>query len=509
MRAARYGFRILEQSQRLQIAATTQKSFIAGSKPWICGHCLSRGPLRPLTQKQYSADTWRRSFSVSLKRHDDRSNLSSRTPIPEHLLEKKHDPHVEEDKAPTGKDALAAGSPMLEERPVDTTVNDLSREARADAAKSDTATERAAEETMPSDVQKQRWDMSKRFQVAMDTVLAKAATAGHRVNQYTGTDYSGIEALRQAIIAQEQTVKAGLAAVAAAKDAYTEAHTLQTNAQKEVVGLLERKHSWAGNDLERYMSLIRSEHVNEQAVAKAREELADSERMLENARSELERKERKQYHEEQIWSDTIRRNSTWVTFGLMGLNIFLLLANLAIFEPWRRRRLVREVRTALEEKTISVPASPVMEREVERAVEPANVTLEQIEEPAVVPQVESAVATAADTVTESSDVPAEKAETVGSTPMATGEVLPEEAVNVVEEPPAIIEAPTKVFHTDASPTTWEYWEVQWAMYKERLQEFFSERTVTMKRVELTTIALESVATGLVVMGVLLSWFSPR
>jgi len=256
------------------------------------------------------------------------------------------------------------------------------------------------------------------------------------------------------------------------------------------------------------MSLIRSEHVNEQAVAKARDELADSERLLENARSELERKERKQYHEEQIWSDTIRRNSTWVTFGLMGLNIFLLLANLAIFEPWRRRRLVREVRTALEEKTITVPVSPVMEREVEKAVEPAGVTMEQVEEPAVAPQVESSVAAAVDTV-RGSDEPAVEAMTVGPTPVAAGEVLPEEAVSVVEEPPAFIEAPTKVFHTDASPTTWEYWEVQWAMYRDHLQDFFSERTVTMKRVEMTTIALESVATGLVVMGVLFSWFSPR
>ena len=297
--------------------------------------------------------------------------------------------------------------------------------------------------------------------------------------------------------------------MAAAKDAYTEAHTQQTNAQKEVVGLLERKHSWAGNDLERYMSLIRSEHVNEQAVMKAKEELADSERMLENARAELERKERKQYHEEQIWSDTIRRNSTWVTFGLMGFNIFLLLANLAIFEPWRRRRLVKEVRAALEEKTIAAPASPVVEREVEKSVEPAGVTLEQVEQPVVVAEVESCAATAVDATTARSDQLAVEEETVGSIPMAAGEVLPEETVEVIEQPATLIEAPTRSFHTDASPTTWEYWEVQWAMYKERLHDHFSDRNITMKRVEMTTIALESVATGLVVMGVLFTLLNPR
>lgn len=202
MRAARYGFRVLEQSQRLHITTTTQKSFIASSKPWICGDCLSRGPLSLLMQKQYSTETWKRKFSVSSRRHEDPSKLSSRTPIPEHLLQKKHDPQVEQEKVPTGKDALAAGSPILEEPPVKIEVDDLSREARVDEAKSDTATGRAAQETMPSDIQKQRWDLSKRFQVVMDTVLAKATTAGHRVNQYTGTDYSGIEALRRAIIAQ-------------------------------------------------------------------------------------------------------------------------------------------------------------------------------------------------------------------------------------------------------------------------------------------------------------------
>ena len=193
----------------------------------------------------------------------------------------------------------------------------------------------------------------------------------------------------------------------------------------------------------------------------------------------------------------------------MGFNIFLLLANLAIFEPWRRRRLVKEVRAALEEKTIAAPASPVVEREVEKSVEPAGATLEQVEQPVVVAEVESCAATAVDATTARSDQLAVEEETVGSIPMAAGEVLPEETVEVIEQPATLIEAPTRSFHTDASPTTWEYWEVQWAMYKERLHDHFSDRKITMKRVEMTTIALESVATGLVVMGVLFTLLNPR
>ena len=96
------------------------------------------------------------------------------------------------------------------------------------------------------------------------------------------------------------------------------------------------------------MALIRSEHINDQAVREAKDAVANAENALEDARAQLEKRERAQYHEEQIWSDTIRRNSTWVTFGLMGVNIFLLLLSLAILEPWRRRRMVREIKKALE-----------------------------------------------------------------------------------------------------------------------------------------------------------------
>ena len=137
------------------------------------------------------------------------------------------------------------------------------------------------------------------------------------------------------------------------------------------------------------MALIRSEHLNDQAVREAKDAVANAESALEDARAQLEKRERAQYHEEQIWSDTIRRNSTWVTFGLMGVNIFLLLLSLAVLEPWRRKRMVREIKNALEtqQKIASeaasaaaaaaavtpAPSSQVyapMEKEIDRVVEP-------------------------------------------------------------------------------------------------------------------------------------------
>jgi len=224
---------------------------------------------------------------------------------------------------------------------------------------------RVPDEHLPSHRERQRWDLSKRLSDAMDDLLPKIALVTQKVNTYTGTDYSGVQALRREIQEQEQLVKARRLAIDSKKQALDTALAHQAASQKEVVALLERKHSWSSSDLERYMSLIRSEHINDQAVREGKDAVTNAEKALEEARAQLEKRERAQYHEEQIWSDTIRRNSTWVTFGLMGVNIFLLLLSLAVLEPWRRKRMVREINTALEAQILamethpaSVPATP-------------------------------------------------------------------------------------------------------------------------------------------------------
>lgn len=291
-------------------------------------------------------------------------------------------------------------------------------------------------------------------------------------------------------MALEQAVKAALAAVGEAKVAYTTTHTQQASSQKEVVGLLERKQSWSAGDLERYMSLIRSEHINEQAVQKSRDELTEAERALEDARAELEKKERKQYHEEQIWSDTIRRNSTWVTFGLMGLNFVILLGNLAVIEPWRRRRLVREVRRALEENSSTVIATAMLE----------DGTVVETTEPNVI-STDTLKSEARDEPSSTNLMPSptlDSAETVGQSSLAVGEVLPQEAVDPA---PAGIPAEPSVESSKSEPfeqTVARTWED----VKDVTQDLFSERQVVMSKADLTTLVLEGAAAGVAIMGFL-------
>lgn len=227
----------------------------------------------------------------------------------------------------------------------------------------------------------------------------------------------------------EKLVKARRHAIDEAKHALDSAHAQQASSQKEVVALLERKHSWSATDLERYMSLIRSEHLNDQAVREAKDAVLAAENALEEARSRLEKRERAQYHEEQIWSDTIRRNSTWVTFGLMGVNIFLLLTSLVILEPWRRRRMVREIKTALEaqrpvvEASSRPPSATAIEEAIDEVVEPVGQPAEETDS--------ETTSTSSISVVEPADSALE-----GANPAQKEVPEPFHTANPVTEPPA-------------------------------------------------------------------------
>ncbi|KAF2771451.1 hypothetical protein EJ03DRAFT_29642 [Teratosphaeria nubilosa] len=356
-------------------------------------------------------------------------------------------------------------------------------------------TQASDSKVLPSQVEKQRWQMSRDMTIFIDGFLARASIAGQHINQYTGTDYSGIETLRKGIIAQEEAVKDRHNDVEEAKARHHEAYVKQAAAQKEIVGLLERKSNWSPADLERYMSLVRSEHEHDSAVQAAKDSLAAAERQLEEARSLLERLERKQYHEEQIWSDTIRRNSTWVTFGLMGVNMILLLAQILLFEPYRRRKIVKEVKAALDDKTVSLPIKEV-ERQVDEVVELDGGKLEALQD---VPAMESAKEQPPNAV--SSDKVDDGA---GKDALAADELLPEGSLDIADPVVPKVAAPEAAASpaSFASANTWE-------AYQAAFYDLFSERMIQVKKIDLTSVALQGAATGVAAMGLLFLLWRPR
>ncbi|KAF2204396.1 hypothetical protein GQ43DRAFT_409601 [Delitschia confertaspora ATCC 74209] len=382
---------------------------------------------------------------------------------------------------------------------------------------------RVPDEDLPSHRERQRWDLSKQFSKLMDELLPKLAIVTQKVNTYTGTDYSGIAALRREIKEQEKFVKSRRVKVEEAKQALDEAHAQQASSQKEVVGLLERKHSWSAADLERYMSLIRSEHLNDQAVNAAKENVQAAETALEEARTHLEKRERAQYHEEQIWSDTIRRNSTWVTFGLMGVNIFLLLASLLFIEPWRRRRMVREIRSALDEHKIAMQPAMAAESVTPAQQKPAPPTETQSTSPIQDQAIELVELPSASPV----DTQSTPATEVGITATVQPTAKTQETIEVPDESltmlPGAVEpaldneacimseaAEGSEIARETEPSAEE--EAQeltpsWAYWKNKItaeaEDLISERPISIRKVDYTAAILQGVCAGAFIAGSIL------
>lgn len=333
---------------------------------------------------------------------------------------------------------------------------------------------------LPSYLESRRSKMSKQFTTMMDNIQSNVFVAGQRLNDLTG--YSGIEALKNEIHSQEERLRAARANVRKAKDEYSAAINRRSTSQREVNELLQRKHAWSPTDLERFTLLYRNDHTNEVAEAETQEALSASEREAEEAAASLSKSILSRYHEEQVWSDKIRRMSTWGTWGLMGVNVLLFLIFQIAVEPWRRRRLVKgfedKVVEAIE-KEKALTRTELAAGAVPGSAGLASATPEQIDS-----AIESSVSTLETSTTEA-EKPIAPA-VVTATPSTT----PSESLY------------SRLSSISSSPTSLEYWQTAF-------DEIFSARFVSLSQHDLSVVAIQSAAAGAAVMGLLIALVNPR
>lgn len=191
---------------------------------------------------------------------------------------------------------------------------------------------------LPSHKEKIRSDFSKKTTEYMDLIQQALFRATQTLNDVTG--YSSIEKLKQDVDQLEEQLKKEKEYVKQCKLNYSEAIKNRSVSQKEINELLTRKHNWSPDDLERFTELYRNDHSNELKEQETAKVLEEAENLVEALQLALTQLILSRYHEEQIWSDKIRRSSTWGTWILMGINMFLFLLATFIVEPWKRRRLV-------------------------------------------------------------------------------------------------------------------------------------------------------------------------
>ncbi|KAF4806620.1 Sensitive to high expression protein 9-like protein [Colletotrichum siamense] len=309
----------------------------------------------------------------------------------------------------------------------------------------------------------------------MDTAQTRLLTASTTLNALTG--YAPIEAIKHQNTLLEARLAAAQDQVRTARHTYKTTNAKRATTQREVTTLLARKETWSPSDLERFTQLYRTDHELEQEVVAASEALTDAEHAEQALGQQLNAGILKRYHEEQIWSDRIRRASTWGTWGLMGVNVLLFLVLQFVAEPWKRKRLVRGVveqeKTVLEGVTAelaSLRASLAQQRDEpaaapvdEPAFAPEEVLAAKVEEPAVQDELDREVASALKGL--------EKETTDSRT--------------------------WKEYLSD--PALWRTLSDA-AFWRTRLEDLYSERRIDLRMRDASILALEGAAAGATVAG---------
>ncbi|KAI0861924.1 Mdm33 family-domain-containing protein [Xylaria cubensis] len=237
------------------------------------------------------------------------------------------------------------------------------RKAPTDPGRPEQAQDRSAPQSspstpdldLPSAQNSRRSALNQSLSSFMDRAQTTLFAASQRINDLTG--YSSIESLKSQISTLESDLHAAQSHLTATRIAYKTAVSDRASTQREVTTLLARQKTWTPVDFERFTTLYRQDYELEASVGARAVELEQAEREAERLGRDLGAGILARYHEEQIWSDKIRRMSTWGTWGLMGVNVLLFLLFQFGAEPWRRQRLVRgfeeKVREAIAEERIA------------------------------------------------------------------------------------------------------------------------------------------------------------
>ncbi|KAE8168269.1 sensitive to high expression protein 9-like protein, mitochondrial [Aspergillus tamarii] len=405
---------------------------------------------------------------------------------------------ADKDQPATGS---AEGSPTIYlgagslEPPPSAQESNNTEQVQQQEAKNDVKPQGTESKGLPSYLEDRRSQVSKQFTTMMDNLQSNIFVAGQRLNDLTG--YSSIEALKKDIHTQEERLRAARLRVREAKDAYAAAINNRSTSQREVNELLQRKHAWSASDLERFTHLYRNDHTNEVAENEAQEALSVAERESEEAAALLNKSILSRYHEEQVWSDKIRRMSTWGTWGLMGVNVLLFLIFQIAVEPWRRKRLVK----GFEEKVIEAIEKEKTLNHVE-ILAPVNATQQTSAAPTTTDSsapITAAVSSPAAEETVSNEVSAEIADVPDSATPAPDTTTAPNNQNSVND---LLESAKSQLSRFPPPASVESW-------RQYIGDLFSDRNLVITQRDLSSLALQSAAAGAAIMGLVIALIRPR
>lgn len=330
------------------------------------------------------------------------------------------------------------------------------------------------EPELPSVTDSHRHSLSVKFSAFMDQFQSRILVATQTLNDLTG--YSAIEAIKSRNAQLESDLSTAQARLRAARQNYKSLTTHRASTQREVTALLARKDTWNPTDLERFTSLYRMDHTLEAQVSAASAELTEAETNESRISAELNAGILRRYHEEQIWSDRIRRQSTWGTWGLMGVNFVLFLVLQFVAEPWRRKRMIKGIAETEKENM----------EEVRRELKEVRAAMEVVKEHHQRQQLAAPMVVEEEPVL----IEEEEQEDGAAVPLVTEE---EEATRPSEHD----FRRSSLFGGGQRPwkeVLQEYWEDP-QLLRDDAMDLYSDRRIALRMKDVSVIALEGAAAG--------------
>ena len=245
-----------------------------------------------------------------------------------------------------------APEPLPKETPAETSSTESTEHSSESTAASSSASSGSAtpepasssqnvDSDLPSAADSRRPHLAARFSAFMDNLQDRYVSGLQAFNSLTG--YTSIEAITANNQRLEKDLSEARASMRAARQNYQDTSAAQVATQRDMATLLARKASWVQSDKNRFAELIEDDYRLEAEVAQAGKRVEDAEAREQGLTSQWVAGMSKQYYEHQVYSDRIRRASTWGTWGLMGVNVLLFLMLQFVAEPWKRGRLLNSM----------------------------------------------------------------------------------------------------------------------------------------------------------------------
>lgn len=168
------------------------------------------------------------------------------------------------------------------------------------------------------------------------------------INQITG--YDSCERLKELVLQKDLEYGQMKEKTNSSRLVYFQTIDERAKCQRELNTLLQRKHVWTEDDVNRFTELYKNEMRLESSETTHRQTMESLDKGLDSLHLDLMNSMRERYQQEQLWSDKIRKMSTYGTFGLLTFNLILFITIQFVFEPRKRKRLLDELLKVIDEK---------------------------------------------------------------------------------------------------------------------------------------------------------------